>query len=105
MHLKIVIFYMLLATAWFVITAIPVLLSVLLPKVPRSIGSIERQACPQTCPFKNIPLERLVLDPSGCIFIKMHFVGKRYLCRDGHECRGKKLSLNSRSAMKSASYI
>ena len=35
---KIVIFYVLLATSWFVITTIPVLLSVLLPKVPRSIG-------------------------------------------------------------------
>jgi len=34
---KIVIFYVLLATSWFVITTIPVLLSVLLPKVPRSI--------------------------------------------------------------------
>ena len=37
MHLKIVVFYVLLATSWFVITSIPVLLSVLLPKVPRSI--------------------------------------------------------------------
>jgi len=34
---KIVIFYVLLATSWFVITAIPVLLSVLPPKVSRSI--------------------------------------------------------------------
>ena len=34
---NIVIFYVLLATSWFVITTIPVLLSVLLPKVPRSI--------------------------------------------------------------------
>ena len=34
---KIVIFYVLLATSWSVITTIPVLLSVLLPKVPRSI--------------------------------------------------------------------
>jgi len=34
---KIVIFYVLLATSWFVTTTIPVLLSVLLPKVPRSI--------------------------------------------------------------------
>ena len=34
---KIVIFYVLLATSWF-ITTIPVLLSVLLPKVTRSIG-------------------------------------------------------------------
>ena len=37
MRLKIVIFYVLLATSWFVITTISVLLSVLLPKVPRSI--------------------------------------------------------------------
>jgi len=35
---KIVIFYVLLATSWFVITTIPVLLYVLLPKVPRSIS-------------------------------------------------------------------
>ena len=34
---KIVIVYVLLAMSWFVITTIPVLLSVLLPKVPRSI--------------------------------------------------------------------
>ena len=38
---KIVIFYVLLATSWFVITTIPVLLSVLLPKVPRSIRQIQ----------------------------------------------------------------
>jgi len=44
MRLKIVIFYVLLATSWFVITTIPVLLSVLLPKVPRSIQSSERFA-------------------------------------------------------------
>jgi len=49
MHLKIVIFYVLLATAWFVITAIPVLLSVLLPKVPRSIGRDRRQLIPAVC--------------------------------------------------------
>jgi len=41
MHLKIVFFYVLLATSWFVITTIPVLLSVLLPKIPRSINPIE----------------------------------------------------------------
>ena len=40
MHLKIVIFYVLLVTAWFVITAILVLLSVLLPKVPRSTEAL-----------------------------------------------------------------
>ena len=34
---KIVIFYVPLATSWFVITTIPVLFSVLLPKVPRSM--------------------------------------------------------------------
>ena len=40
---KIVSFYVPLATSWFVITTIPVLLSVLLPKVPRSIerGTLE----------------------------------------------------------------
>jgi len=66
MRLKIVIFYVLLATSWFVITTIPVLLSVLLPKVPRSILNTTQEAVVEPSvnfEFASARVQRYLLKP------------------------------------------